>query len=118
MTSHYEELSDKESVFGQLRNCMDLAVLAALISHNDLPGKVGWDMAVYLDPDFKAKRWNAPRTVHTLASYVQKRSGLVVQRFGRRGDQSLADAGSAQEKPELDATRQQAAARTTNWWWD
>ncbi len=118
MTSHYEELSEKESIFGQLRNCMDLAVLAALISHHDLPGKCGWDMAVFLDPDFKAKRYNAPRTVHTLASYVQKRSGLVISASGGVAINPWPMLEAPQEKPELDATRQQAAAHTTNWWWD
>jgi hypothetical protein len=41
MTAKYEELSQKEAVFGQLRNCMDLAVIAALIVKERLPEKAG-----------------------------------------------------------------------------
>ncbi|MEX2113071.1 MAG: DUF1598 domain-containing protein [Pirellulales bacterium] len=118
MTSHYDELSEHEPIFGQLRNCMDLAVLAALVSHHNLPAKCGWDMAVFLDPDFKAKRYNAPRTVHTLASVVQKRRGLVVSASGGVAIDPWPLVGAAQAKPELDATRQHAAAHTTSWWWD
>src|SRR4029453_19321280 len=32
MTSHYDELSAKETAFGELRNVMDMCVIAALIA--------------------------------------------------------------------------------------
>ena len=45
MTAHYDELSAKDTIFGQLRNCMDLAVVAALISRENLTEKCGWKHA-------------------------------------------------------------------------
>ncbi len=118
MTAHYDELAEHESIFGQLRNCMDLAVFAALVTHHNLPGKCGWDMALFLDPDFKAKRYNAPRSVHTLASYVQQRRGLVISASGGVAIDPWPLLDKNATKPELAATREQAAARTSNWWWD
>ena len=44
MTAHYDELSTKDVVFGQLRNCIDLAVVAALVAKERLNEKTGWDM--------------------------------------------------------------------------
>ena len=51
MTAHYDELSAKDSIFGQLRNCMDLAVVTALISKENLTEKCGWSMPLLLNPD-------------------------------------------------------------------
>src|SRR5262245_3026280 len=39
MTAKYDELSVKEPVFGELRNLMDLCVVAALITKEDMLGK-------------------------------------------------------------------------------
>ena len=82
MTAHYDELSTADPIFGQLRNCMDLAVVAALISQHKLTEKCGWDMPLLLNPDLKAQRFNAPHTVDTAASVVQKRTGLVISASG------------------------------------
>ena len=41
MTERYEALSKVEPVFGQLRTCMDLAVVAALLVKENLPAKAG-----------------------------------------------------------------------------
>ena len=41
MTEHYDELSLRESAFGELRNVMDLCVVAALIAKENLLQKAG-----------------------------------------------------------------------------
>ena len=41
MTDRYEELARVDSVFGQLRSCMDLAVVAALMVKENLAEKAG-----------------------------------------------------------------------------
>ena len=40
MTAKYEELATKEPIFAELRNCIDLAVVAALILKENLHGAV------------------------------------------------------------------------------
>ncbi|MGD9723112.1 MAG: DUF1598 domain-containing protein [Pirellulales bacterium] len=118
MTARYDALSEREPIWGQLRNCMDLAVLAALISHNNLQQTCGWDMALLLDPDLKAQRFNTPRTVATLASAVKKRGGLIVSASGGVLLNPWPILDQPQEKPELVDSRTQSAARTNSWWWD
>ena len=44
MTDKYAELSIAMPVFGELRNCMDLAVVAALLTHYDLVKHVGAEL--------------------------------------------------------------------------
>ena len=78
MTAHYDELSTKDVIFGQLRNCMDLAVVAALISKENLTEKCGWSMPLLLNPDLQVERYNAPRQVDSQASAIQKGSNWII----------------------------------------
>ena len=41
MTSHYDELAVAAPVFGDLRNCMTLAMVEALVAHERLIDKAG-----------------------------------------------------------------------------
>ena len=41
MTAKYDELAVAEPIFGQLQNCMDMAVVGALIVKENLPAKAG-----------------------------------------------------------------------------
>src|SRR6185437_9205290 len=51
MTKKYDELSLKEPIFGELRNCIDLAVVAALIVKENLPGKAALSLATLLSAE-------------------------------------------------------------------
>ncbi len=118
MTAHYDELAAAETIWGQLRNCMDLAVLSALISHHDLTGKCGWDMGLLLNPDLMAQRYHAPRAVDTLASAVERRGGLILSASGGVLIDPWPTVDSSESSPELSDSRNQAAAKSTHWWWD
>src|SRR5205085_12659256 len=61
MTEKYEELAAKDTIFGELRNCMDLAVVSALIAKHHLLEKAG------LDTDRKSTRLNSS---HSQISYA------------------------------------------------
>lgn len=43
-TQKYSQLAERSPVFGQLRNLMDMAIVAAFIKEMDYYGKAGWDM--------------------------------------------------------------------------
>ena len=118
MTAHYDELSQKESIFGQLRNCMDLAVVAALISHHDLPGRCSWSMSLLLDPELKIKRFHAARSVDTIASVVHKRNGLLISASGGISINPWPTLESPKTDAKLGEVRSEAAARNTSWWWN
>ena len=114
MTAHYDELSAKDSIFGQLRNCMDLAVVAALIQHEQLTEKCGWSMALLMDPDLKAER-STPRThVASQASAVQKGTDWIITRLGWRAAQPLGAVGKGDRQPGLTGVRDQIGAASNS----
>ncbi|MBI3837988.1 MAG: DUF1598 domain-containing protein, partial [Planctomycetia bacterium] len=82
MTAHYDELSTKDAIFGQLRNCMDLAVVAALISKENLTEKCGWSMPLLLSPDLAVESYNAPHQVDSQASALRKGSTWIISASG------------------------------------
>ncbi len=118
MTAHYDELSAKDSIFGQLRNCMDLAVVAALISKEHLTEKCGWSMPLLMDPDLLVESYHAPHQVDTQASVVRKGTNWI---FSASGGVQLNPFGIVEHSAPnatLGGLRAKAAAPSTNWWWN
>jgi hypothetical protein len=118
MTAHYEELATKDAIFGQLRNCMDLAVVAALISKENLTEKCGWSMPLLMNPDLLVESYHAPHSVDSQASAVQKGTTWIISASG--GVQI--NPWSPLEKPARSAAlgpaRAKSTAPSTNWWWN
>jgi hypothetical protein len=76
MTAKYDELAAKDPVFAELRNCIDLAVVAALIRHERLDERAGLDLGYLLDAErLPAGGFTAPREVDTLVSLADRRRG-------------------------------------------
>ena len=48
-TKNYEKLAAKATVFGELRNLIDMSIAAAFIQKNGLYGKANWDMSTLGD---------------------------------------------------------------------
>ena len=96
MTTHYEELSTKDTIFGQLRNCMDLAVVAALISQENLIDKCGWNMPLLLNPDLLVESYNAARQVVSHSS--------LWQLFSRHANQAVFKARSPADDRKFSCT--------------
>ena len=65
-----------EPIFGQLRNCMELAIVGALIVKEDLPAKAGNSLTVLMDQEgLKTDEYPAPKEVDSKASLLKKRGG-------------------------------------------
>jgi hypothetical protein len=118
MTAHYDELSAKDTIFGQLRNCMDLAVVAALISQEHLTEKCGWSMPLLMNPDLPVESYNAPRQVDTQASAVQKGTNWVISASGGVQFNPWGTLEKPAPGPALGGLRAQATATSTAWWWN
>jgi hypothetical protein len=118
MTAHYDELSTKDAIFGQLRNCMDLAVVAALISKENLTEKCGWSMPLLLNPDLLVESYNAPHQVDSQASMIQKGSTWIVSASGgvQIAPRQLVE--KTVPSPALGTLRAKSAAASTAWWWN
>jgi hypothetical protein len=84
MNAQYDELSKKDPVFGQLRNVMDLCVVAALIERYDLTGRAGCSLPhlTRADSPLGTCQLNAPKTVATQCSYVKRGSDWIITASG------------------------------------
>ncbi len=118
MTQHYEELSQQDAIFGQLRNCMDMAVLAALIVQENLTEKAGWNMALLAGDELPVEVYHAPQQVDSQASAVRKSGAWILSVSGGVLINPLAPLASLEQNAELTTVRQQAAAPTDGWFWN
>jgi hypothetical protein len=77
-TKVYPKLAEREPVYAQLRNCIDLAVAAAFIQHQDYYGLVRWDAGVFGDEQAVAvETCNAPKQVAAAINALWKGNTLL-----------------------------------------
>lgn len=119
MMTHFEEVSREMPVFSDLRNLMDMTVVATLISQERLATKAGLDLAVLTDGLHLAS-YQVPKAVDPQCSFIRGRSGWVVTASGGvdinafevvQQQQTAAEVGQAR-------TVAMAAANGNRWWWD
>ena len=92
MTANYEELSQQDAIFGQLRNCIDMAVLAALISKENLAEKSGWNMSLLVSDELPVEAYHAPQQVDSQASALRHKGDWIVSVSGGKPSSSSARA--------------------------
>lgn len=115
MTDNYPKLAEHDSVFGQLRNVMDLAVVAALIEKEELLQTAGLEIA-HLVNDVQLAEYPVPRFVDTQASFVRHRGSYTVSASG--GVQMLPwhVADKTEEVASMSEVRQTFSSDSGNWW--
>ncbi len=121
MTAHYDELAAKQPVFAELVNCVDLAVVAALIHGRQLAGRAGLDLSPLLDAKtLPLPSYEVPTSVPTVAHGLKKGSRWVVSASGGVIFQPWSFAANTADATDVAETRTAAiAARPENgWWWD
>ena len=120
LTKRYEEISGSEKVFGDLRNLMDMSVVAAIIERERLADKTGADISTLLNDDIRLDSRPVPETVPTQCSFVNvARKGYIVTASG--GVQ--VDSWSVAEKSEVVAGTEKVAElamadHKDRWWWN
>ena len=122
MTDHFEELAKKVTVFRDLRNAMDLTVVATLINQEKLAKRAGIDLSLLLEDNdtIELLSYQAPKSVEPQCSFVRGRSGWVVTASGGVDINGF----EVVERQKTDAkigelrTTAIAAAESNRWWWD
>ena len=120
LTERYEEISKSETVFGDLRNLMDLSVVAAVIERESLVDKTGVDISNLLNDNIRYESRPVPETLPTQCSFINVAAkGYIVTASG--GVQ--VDSWSVAEKSEVVAGVEKIgqialAAHTDRWWWN
>ncbi|RMG34349.1 MAG: DUF1598 domain-containing protein [Planctomycetota bacterium] len=127
-TERFPELVRKHPPFASLQNLFDLAVIAALITREELDERVGWTPTLFLDEDrLNVARGPVPRRSPTLVNIRQVNRGTVigllcggveiappalVQPAAFRTD------GKAKTLPDVRSAADPARIPKTAWWWD
>ena len=119
MTARYDELATKEAVFGQLRNCIDLAVVGALIVKDHLPEKAGCSLSVLLhDEKLPAEQFGVPKQVASISSVLKKGSNWLISASGGVLISSWNVAAKSEAYPSLAPAREKAMSDGQSWWWN
>jgi hypothetical protein len=120
MTEHYDELAVAEPIFGELRNCMEQAIVAALIAKERLTDRAGYSMPVLTDGgQAEAEVYFVPRQVDSKVSMVRKRGGWVISASGgvMLNSWQVADRIQPDTAP-AEVRKKSAASENTPWWWN
>ena len=121
MTEKYEELSAKKPVFRELRNVMDVAVIAAILRNENLAAKVGLNMPLISGEGDPVKLPSRPvaKTVPAQVSYSDIGKGYNVSVSGG----IAVDSWTVAQNTVVDAKIGDIAATAINrtadrWWWN
>jgi len=121
ITDRYEQLSAKNAVFGDLRNVMDMCVLAALIQKEGLMEKAGCSLPRIGNAgvSLAAMKWPVPKTVATQCSFIKRDREYVVTASGGVQIDSFAAADRIQIDDKIKSIRDRSLASrspSTFWW--
>jgi hypothetical protein len=116
-TAKFEELAREDSCFGELRNVMDLAVVAALISKERLLERSGLEIP-RLRRDVPLDEFNAPKAVPSQSSFVRGGRGWLISVSGGVQIYPWQVADRTEVAKDLAAARpSKPAAKSSSWYW-
>jgi hypothetical protein len=119
MTVHYDELAIAEPIFGQLRNCMDLALVSALIAKEKLAEKAGNSLPLLMDSArVETDQFAAPRQVDTRVSMLRKGNNWVMSASGGVQIDSWGALKQYQPGDGAATLHAKATPATDHWWWN
>jgi hypothetical protein len=120
MTAKYDELAIVEPVFGQLRGCMDLALVSAILASGDLVARVGLEAPMLLDDThLQLAAHRVPKNVASQASAVKNGNAWLVSVSGGVELDVPRVVNAADVQPEVQQVRVDAwPHHTESWWWD
>ena len=120
MTAKYDQLAVADPIFGQLRNCMELAIVAALLTKENLPQRAEADLSTLLDSGrLEVDHFSPPQQVDSQASMLQKGSNWIISASGGVKISPWAAAEKTEESEALVTPHVKAAPTPAgNWWWN
>ena len=120
MTAKYDELAVAEPIFGELRNCMELAIVAALVTKERLAERAGVAFPLLTDAsEVKTAKFFAPKQVASQASVLKKGRNWVISASGGVLINSYVIADKTQQSDEPAKARSAAnSSEKSTWWWN
>lgn len=111
MTAQYDAVATRQPIFAELLNCVDLAVVAALIRGRQLDARAGLDLSPLLDPDrLPLPSYEPASTVPTVANGLKKGNVWVLTASGGVQFQPWQFATNVGDAADMAVTRRDALA--------
>src|SRR4051812_844325 len=125
-TKVYPQLAERSPVYAQLRNCIDLAISAAFIQHQDYYQLAGWHAETFnSEKDYAVETLNPPQQVESAVNSLWKGNTLMTPIGGgvqMNPTEAIDPTNLLEDK---DAKVQEARAaldlsklKANQWWWD
>lgn len=121
LTDNYEKLAEKDPIFAELRNLMDMCVVAALIKKEDLTGLAGvsgFPLLTGATDGLAPEGWHAPQSVSTQCSYLKIGRNYVITASGGVQIESWEVASNSQVDANLEGIHSKAAPTDKTWRWN
>ncbi|MEE2641843.1 MAG: DUF1598 domain-containing protein [Planctomycetota bacterium] len=125
-TRNYHQMADRTAVYAELKNLVDMSIVAAFVQKEDFYGRAGWDMEFFGDEDqFPVETYVAPKQVETAVNAIFKGNSLMTPVGGGVNIQPLK--AIAEEKIRFDEKGMIKKVRDNvavdglgedQWWWD
>ncbi|MEO1524796.1 MAG: DUF1598 domain-containing protein [Planctomycetota bacterium] len=118
MTTNFEQLCEERPLFGELRNCFDLSVIAAIIAHRGLLELAECELPLLLDSSKWTPKFNVPTGLPSKGSMVRVRSGWAVSVSGGVDIDTAKVIAEWNDEPDLAPKPSQPyPSDETQWWW-
>jgi len=124
-TERYPALADRSPVYAELRNLIDLAVLAAYMQQQDFYGKAGWRMPLLADEKaMPVETYPAPKLVAPTVNALMKGNRLMTPIAGGvhiEAQMAIKPENLwPDEKAKVSQLRQSVTPNPApgQWWWD
>lgn len=125
-TKQYAKLAEVVPVYAQLRNMIDLAIVAAFLREYDAYGRSGWMATLFQDPNrLDVNTYPVPKRVESAVNVVWKGNTLMTPIGGGvniQADQAFSEDRLAyDETGQMDVRRRELTIPQDDpkaWWWD
>jgi hypothetical protein len=125
-TKMYPKLAERSPIYAQLRNCIDLAVAAAFIQHQDYYSLVHWNPAVFhSEQAYPVETLNPPQQVESAVNSLWKGNTLLTPIGGGVEMRPTEAIDPTNLLDDEDAAVQEARTKSDlsklapdQWWWD
>lgn len=124
-TEQYPKLARREPVYAELRNLIDMSMVAAFIQQQDYYGHAGWDLGVLGDESrYSVQTYPVAKHVQSAVNVVVKGNALMTPIGGGvdiRPMKALERENRLPDDGEVAAAHKQLDLRNLpegQWWWD
>ncbi len=124
-TKKYEQIANSNPIYAQLRNLIDMSIVAAYIQDRHFYDQMNWDLGVLGDESkYSVENLAAPKQVQTAVNAIMKGSKLITPIGGGvaiEARKALNDNNIRQDDGTAVKTRSQISLKdipASQWWWD